>query len=82
MKILGQEHISILTLENVFLEDIDDKISELDTIANVNIKQLSASVLPSTTTGQMRADEKYYLVIIAYALDNSNDLVTTEELQE
>ncbi|KAK9739853.1 hypothetical protein QE152_g8638 [Popillia japonica] len=84
VKILGEEHISILTLENVFLEDIDEKLSRLSQVANVDIKQLTASVLPSTTitNRQLRADEKYYLIITVYALDSSNDLVTTEQLQE
>ncbi|GJQ70536.1 hypothetical protein Trydic_g22939 [Trypoxylus dichotomus] len=82
VKILQQEHISVIRLRDVLLEDISEKIAELNSITNTNIRQLQASVLPLESTRQMRADESYYMHITAYVLDNSNNLLTTEQLQE
>lgn len=69
-------------MTNALLEDVTETLAELNVIANVNIKQLQASVLPTQNTRQTRADENYYLVIIVYALDGSNNLVASQTLQE
>lgn len=79
---MEEEYISVVTIRNYLLEDASQQLSILSGTAGVDIRQLQASVLPRENTRGTRADESFYLIIIVYALDADNNLVTSEKLQE
>lgn len=77
---LDQDHISILMLKNVLLEDLEDKLAEVSQEANMQINYLSAIVVPEDSS-LARATPDFYLRVVAYAIDSLNELVPNDALE-
>ncbi|KAK4878955.1 hypothetical protein RN001_007101 [Aquatica leii] len=92
VKLLTQQHLTFLTIQDKLIEDLDNVLKELSIKTNLKINYLTAAIVPKEQSKSLRNrsrllrstrdDEDYAIKLIVYALDGSNELVQTEILQE
>lgn len=83
VKLLEEDEISILQIESTGLEGVEEKLSELSSLLNLQVGYLTASVIAKTDVSRSsRASTNFYLNIVAYALDSENEPVSAGTLEE
>lgn len=80
--LLNKDQLSMLTLPDVLLEDLDAKLAELSASSQIEIKALSTSILQeSGMARRSKATDTFTLRTIVYGIKNGQP-VTTEQLSE
>lgn len=93
VKVLKQEDISVITIENIAYSEIEDKVKELSLKTEQTVKYLSSTAMPKVTGNDEKMiksllkvysiDEKVPAVkIILYALDNENNIISAKDFKK
>lgn len=84
---LKSNQIIVLTLENVLLEDMEEKLQAINN-KNLVIKPLTASVVGGKESTRIlkrdtnRKSKDNYLKIIAYGMNKESEIYTNDEIKE
>lgn len=78
---LDRDNISIMMLKNVLMEELDKELAFVSKIANMEVKYLSAMVVPENSTSLAGVIPDFYLKVVGYGINSLNEPVSNADLK-
>lgn len=71
-------------IKNSLLEDVESELKTLSDLTGVNIKALTAAVVPGSGAAprNMRSADDHYLKLVVYGLNKEDEVIESSDIQK